>query len=480
MTQSATKEQPVPVPPPVMGEVSLTEGRFEDTREWQAEHLRSLWSGRRLLLRAIAVGIITSTLTAFLIPKSYTSTTQLMPPDPQSTSGMAMMAALAAKAGGGPGPVAGDMLGLKSSGALFIGVLRSQTSQERLIEQFDLRKVYRQRLVVDARTELDENTSIHEDRTSGIITISVTDHRPQRAAAIAKAYVDGLNSLVSELSTSSAHRERVFLEDRLKLAKRELDDATNQLAQFSSKNNTLDIQQEGKAMLDAAGALAGAMIAGQSELEGLRRIYTDNNSRVKSLSARVAELRKELEKLGGTQANGVNADASLTDHAADPQAAQAGGMPYPTIKSLPLLGAKYADYYRLAKIQETVYELLTEQYELAKVQEAKETPSVKVLDPARVPERKSSPPRLLIVFLGTFFAASVCLVWVVGSSHWHQADADDPRKILALEVAAALKARAPWGSRNGDDAVSGAQKFWSRFNGGGPSAGGPSEPSKCL
>ena len=208
-------------------------------------------------------------------------------------------------------------------------------------------------------------------------------------------------------------------------------------------------------MLDAAGALAGEMIAGQSELEGLRRIYTDNNSRVKSLSARVAELRKELEKLGGTQANGVNADASLTAHAADPQAAQAGGMPYPTIKSLPLLGAKYADYYRLAKIQETVYELLTEQYELAKVQEVKETPSVKVLDPARVPERKSSPPRLLIVFLGTFFAASVCLVWVVGSSHWHQADADDPRKILALEVAAALKARAPWGSRNGDDAVSG-------------------------
>src|SRR6202521_663904 len=336
MTQSATKEQPVPVPPPVMGEVSLTEGRFEDTREWQAEHLRSLWSGRRLLLRAIAVGIITSTLTAFLIPKSYTSTTQLMPPDPQSTSGMAMMTALAAKAGGGPGPVAGDMLGLKSSGALFIGVLRSQTSQERLIEQFDLRKVYRQRLVVDARTELDENTSIHEDRTSGIITISVTDQRPQRAAAIAKAYVDELNSLVSELSTSSAHRERVFLEDRLKLAKRDLDDATNQLAQFSSKNNTLDIQQEGKAMLDAAGALAGEMIAGQSELEGLRRIYTDNNSRVRSLNARVGELRRQLEKLGGAQPNGTNGNASSTGQSTDPSSARAGGgMPYPTIRSLP-------------------------------------------------------------------------------------------------------------------------------------------------
>jgi len=45
--------------------------------------------------------------------------------------------------------------------------------------------------------------------------------------------------------------------------------------------------------------------------------------------------------------------------------------PYPTIRSLPLLGAKYADYYRRAKIQETVFELLTEQYELAKVQEVR-------------------------------------------------------------------------------------------------------------
>src|SRR5260221_138647 len=293
-----------------------------DTRKWQAEYLRLLWSSRWLLLRATAVGLLVSTLAAFLIPKSYTSTTQLMPPDPQSTSGMAMMAAMAAKGGGGLAGVAGDLLGLKSSGALFIGVLRSQTAQDRLIQQFNLRNVYGKRLIVDARTKLDENTSISEDRKSGIITISVTDHSPQRAAALASAYVDQLNSLVSELSTSSAHRERVFLEERLKLGKRDLDDATNQLAQFSSKNNTLDIQQEGKAMLDAAGALAGEMIAGQSELEGLRKIYTNNNSRVKSLSARVAELRKELEKLGGTQANGVDGEATSPGQPAYPQAAQ--------------------------------------------------------------------------------------------------------------------------------------------------------------
>ncbi len=301
MTQTAAKPQPETTAQPVVGKVLLPEMLFEDSREWQAEQLRLLWGRRRFFFRTGAIGLLVSTLVAFMIPKSYTSTTQLMPPDPQSTSGMAMMAAMAAKAGGGLGAVAGDLLGVKSSGALFIGVLRSQTSQDRLIQQFDLKKVYATRLVMDARTRLDENTSISEDKKSGIITISVTDHTPQRAAALASAYVDQLNMLVSELSTSSAHREREFLEERLKVAKQDLDDASNQLAQFSSKNNTLDIQQEGKAMLDAAGTIAGEMIVAQSELEGLRQIYTDNNSRVHSLNARVGELRKQLEKLGGTQ-----------------------------------------------------------------------------------------------------------------------------------------------------------------------------------
>ena len=441
MAQTATKPQPDVAQQPVAGEVLPPEMSLDDSREWQAEQLRVLWGCRRLFFRAGAIGLLVSTLIAFLIPKSYTSMAQLMPPDTQSSSGMATMAALAARGGAGLGSVAGDLLGLQSSGALFIGVLRSQTAQERLIQEFGLQKVYGKKLITDARTELDENTSISEDRKSGIISISVTDHDPKRAAAIANGYVNELNALVAELSTSAAHRERVFLEERLKVAKRDLDDATNQLALFSSKNNTLDIQTEGKALLDAAGTLAGQMIAAQSELEGLRQIYTDNNPRVRALIARVGELRKQLEKLSGT-----STDAATTG---DSSPAVSNGMPYPTIRSLPLLGAKYSDYYRRAKVQETVFELLTEQYELAKIEEAKETPSVKVLDPGQVPERKSFPSRSLIMFLGTFLVFSISLLWVLGSNQWQAADPKDPRRVLAQEVASAIKARIPWASRNG-------------------------------
>jgi len=467
VTQTATKQQPETATPSAGEEVLLLEMPLEDSREWQAEQLRLLWGRRRFFFRAGAIGLLASTLVAFMIPKSYTSTTQLMPPDSQSTSGIAMMAAMAAKAGGMAG-VAGDLLGLKSSGALFIGVLRSQTSQDRLIEQFDLKKVYGASLVMNARRKLDENTSILEDRKSGIISISVTDHSPQRAAALAGAYVDQLNTLVSELSTSSAHRERVFLEERLKVAKQDLDEASNQLAQFSSKNNTLDIQQEGKAMLDAAGIIAGEMIAAQSQLEGLRQIYTDNNSRVRSLNARVGEFRKQLEKLGGTQTKGTQGRTVSASQPAEAGPAQNSGFPYPSMRNLPLLGVKYADYYRRAKIQETVFELLTEQYELAKVQEAKETPSVRVLDPARIPERKSFPPRLVIMILGTFLVFAVSVVWVLGTVRWEEVDPKDPRKVFAQEIAGAVKARMPWASRNGNAPEPSAQGIEDGLDGSRP------------
>ena len=448
MTSTATKQAPL------SPRVEIVDPRLinsnlppqEDSARRQAVVLRLLWDRRRFLLQCAAVGLLISTLVAFLIPKSYTANEELMPPDSHSPTGMALMAGLAAQAGAGSSNgisgLAGDLLGLKNSGALFIGVLRSETAQTRLVEQFDLQRVYGRKLLVDARTKLDENTAIAEDRKSGIISISVIDHDPQRAASIANAYVSQLNSLVAELSTSAAHRERVFLDERLVVVKRDLDEATDQLAQFSSKNATLDMQTEGRAMLDAAGTLAGQLVAAQAQLEGLRQIYTNDNSRVRALNARVTELRNQLKKLGGTEADA----AKVGDGPAPPN-----GMPYPTIRSLPMLGAKYSDFYRRAKIEETVFELLTEQSELAKVEEAKETPSVKVLDQARVPERKSSPARLMIMLLGTFLAFTLGIVGTLSAHQWRQTDVEDPRRVLAQEVVATLKTPKLWFSREPTD-----------------------------
>ena len=76
---------------------------------------------------------VVSTLIAFLIPKRYESTTRLMPPD-QANSNMAMVAAAAAgQEGSNIGAMASDLLGLKSSGALFIGIF-SKAGRSRMTD----------------------------------------------------------------------------------------------------------------------------------------------------------------------------------------------------------------------------------------------------------------------------------------------------------------------------------------------------------
>ena len=123
-------------------------------------------------------------------------------------------------------------------------------------------------------------------------------------------------------------------------------------------------------MVEAAATLQGQLIAAESELQGLKQIYTDSNPRVRSLNARVDELKRQLDKLGGK-------GESMTEASDQP-----GDSLYPSIRKLPLLGVTYADLYRRTMIQEAVLETLTKEYEIAKVQEAKEIPTVKVLDAA--------------------------------------------------------------------------------------------------
>ena len=138
----------------------------------------------------------------------------------------------------------------------------------------------------------------------------------------------------------------------------------------------------------------------------------------------------QLHKIGGE-----TSDPSPNQNAASGKSAS---QEFPSIRQLPLLGVKWAELYRETKIQETVYELLTQQYELAKIQEAKEIPVVKILDAADVPEKKSSPSRTLIVLLSTFACLIIAMAWIVGCSRWEQISASDERKVLAENVWQAL------------------------------------------
>ena len=342
---------------------------------------------------------------------------------------MTSMLAALTKGGGDMGGIGAELLGLKTSGDLFVGVLHSRTVADDLINKFDLRKVYGVSRYEDARRGLDSHTEVSSDRKSGIIALKVTDRSPDRASAMGREYVEALNRIVITLNTSSAHKERVFLEERLTEVQQGLEEAEKDFSQFSSKNTAIDVKEQGRAMMGAAAELEGQLIASQTELEGLRQIYTSSNVRVRSIQARIDEYRRQLRKLGGKTPDSAEEASSQSG-----QAAEQDQNLYPSIRQLPILGVTWADLYRRMRVQEAVFETLTKQYEMAKVEEARETPSVKVLDVADIPEKKSYPPRMVLMSLGTGFVFVLASLWVLAYARWNEIDSRDPGKVLLRQI----------------------------------------------
>lgn len=436
----------------------VDEKTLREVHERQAARVRLLWNKRRFLFWGVICGLVIAVLFALVFPKSYESTADLMPPNQSSGLGAALMTALGGSgsssgsggggllggSGGGLASMAEGALGMKTSGDLFIGILESATVQDDLIHEFDLSKVYGTRYIEKTRKALASHTDISEDSKSGIISITVTDHNPKRAAAMAQEYVRELNWVETHLNTTSAHRERVFLDHRLKQVKSQMEDAEKQFSQFASQKGAIDIPEQGKAMVEAGAELQGELIVAESELQSMRQIYTDNNVTVRSLQAQVNELKAQLQKLGG---KGVNEKSTAEEL-------------YPSLRELPLLGVTYADLLRRVKVEEAVFELLTEQDEMAKVEEAKDTPSVQVLDPPQVPDHQSFPTLAISLIVGTALSLVFGCTWVLASSAWKATDAADPRKAVAIEVWQDVHSSMPWNTRNGS--TKGGPGHWLR------------------
>ena len=378
--------------------------------------LRLFWVRRKTVLCILAAGILLSFLYAISRPTMYTSTTTLMSPDNSSSSPNLMSLLSSAGPAAGMGSAA---LGMKTPGAIFIGILGSRSVQEGMVARFDLVHYYNAKYIEDACKQLAAATAIHEDPKNGIITISITATDPVFASKIAQGYVEELDHVVTRNSTSAARRERIFLEARLKEIKQDLDDSAKALSQFSTKNKTFDLAVQGKAMVDSGTRIQDQMIIARSELAALQQTYSEDNIRVRAARARIAELQSQMGNvLGATE--GDKNDVS--------------GSSYPSIRELPALGVTYSDLARRVRVEEALWEALTRQYETARVQEEREIPTVRVLDAANVPQHKSSPIRRQIVIIGAMLSLLVACIYVLAASFWQGMDELDERKKLVTEI----------------------------------------------
>jgi capsule polysaccharide export protein KpsE/RkpR len=400
-----------------------------------------LWKHRRLLARVTVVSLIASLCVAFAIPKQYKSVARIMPPDQQSGPSAMMLAALASRTGGlgELGTLASSLLGGRATTALFINLLRSGTVSSHLIDRFNLQHVYHKRYRIDTAKRLAHYTTITDEKKSGVITIEVEDTDPVRARDLAQGYLDELNKLVNQTSTSSAHRERVFIEQRLQSVKNDLEQAQLDLSEFSSKSNAIDIKEQTRAMVDAGARVQGELLVEEAGLQSLRQIYGDGNVRVRETEARIASLRRDLDKLAGSSVSTMPETNGKNDISSD---TGDKGELYPPLRQIPRLAVPYADLYRRVRVQETVFELLTQQYEMARIDEVKDIPVVSVIDPPGIPEKKSFPPRLLLSLLLTVICVTGASALILLRDRWLKLRPDDARRAFVTEVLSVVRKRA--------------------------------------
>jgi tyrosine-protein kinase Etk/Wzc len=325
--------------------------------------------------------VVCAVCIALVLPKYYTATAVIMPPDEDKAGLSQLMAGLPMKNLLGAGG-----LGDSKMEDVFISILQSRRNKLSLVNKFDLITVYKfnkmkKYFIEDVLKEVDENV-FYSATELGTIAIGATDKDPKRAADMANFMVANLNAIYVELKTGKAKLFRQFLEERVAIAKNDLQSVELQFNEFQKNNNIIELEEQTKATIEAGATIEAQIVAANIELKITKEIYGSNSFKITTLEDKLKALKQERYKYSNNTTNDI----------------------FPAIKNVPDLSLKYYRLKRDLKVQELVFQFLTEQYEQAKFEEAKNTPFIQVLDNATPPEKRSKPKRTRLVLIAFFFS----------------------------------------------------------------------------
>ena len=350
------------------------------------DYLAVIVKYRRMVALTTSAAFVLSIVISLLLPKVYSSTARILAP--QQESGLA---SLMGQAGAGT-LTTGDLLGKSTSADMYAGILRSEAVKDAVIDRFNLMKVYRQKYRIDTYKEIDNKSTIVTGKRDGIVSITVEDKDPARAAEMANGFVDELGRIVAALNVSGAGQSRIFLEGRLALVKADLARAEEALRSFSMKNKAIQVSEQAKLTIEGIARLKAQLAAQEVNLATYQNYLTDSSQEIKNAKAGISSLKSQIARLEGTDSTGAI-------------------LP---VGSVPTLVQEYTQLMREYKTQESLLDLLTKQYEMYKLSEAKNFPSIQIIQKARVSDKKSKPKRVRIVLASTFaaFFASLLAAFV--------------------------------------------------------------------
>jgi uncharacterized protein involved in exopolysaccharide biosynthesis len=280
-----------------------------------------------------------------------------------------------------------------------------------------LKKVYKAKTLEDALKELKSHLKIVVE-SEGIVSLEFEDKDKWRASRVANLFVEELDEINRKTNASQAKSTRLFIEERLAQTQKDLTLAEENLRSFKEKNKAIALDEQMKSIIQGAADLKAQLVLDEIQLNVLKRNMSDSHPQVQQLRSKINEIKKQLDLLELGNSKKIKGEGKALD------------IPFSDVPSLSL---ELARLTREVKIQEAVFELLTQQYEQAKIQEAKDTPTIQVLDKASPPEKRSRPKRADLVGIAVVASLFLSVIFVFGVEYLKNSKVKNPEGFKKIE-----------------------------------------------
>jgi uncharacterized protein involved in exopolysaccharide biosynthesis len=369
-------------------------------------------------VKVTGIFILIGILLCLVLPTRYASTAQLMPP--QKIDSLSDM--LTAQLGISSLTAAGSSF-LKDPNGIYVGILQSRPIEDAIIKKFDLMHLYRSRNMRDCRKELEDRTDIESEKST-LVSISVKDRDPQRAADLVNAYIAEFRALTTSVTLQETARRRLFYEEQLNKQKDALALAEANLNQVQ-KNKGMIHPLQAEVIMGGLAMLRAQIAAQEVQVQGLRSFSTEHNA-----DLQLAE--KELAAMQGEA-------AKMAEHGSSSDFSDIG------LKDVPDVGLSFLRAAREVEYQQAVYTLLLKQYEAARLDESNEAYVIQVIEPAIPMDHISSPKYALILAISTILGFLFGVLWVIFAKRYEDALSDpvaaEKFATLRIQLRSLLKRR---------------------------------------
>ncbi len=371
------------------------------------QRVMTLVHWRRLILLNTVVVAVAAILVSLILPKSYRATASVFPPQDEGPllGSLPSVASVAARALGQSR--SGSSL-FSSPSDLYAAILKSRSVGSEIVGRHNLLQEYKVPNVDDALQILATQRKVRVG-SEGVVSLSVVATDPEKAAAIANDFIELLDAKSRERRRSTAGSVRAFLERRVAETRDSLGVAERRLQEVQEQTGILVPEDQARALVESAVQIELGRRMREVELGMLRAQVGPTDPDRARLTREIDLLEAQLREIDrGTEPDTVAYRVPLAE--------------------FPGRAATYGRALRDLKIQEAVFELLTEQYETYRILELRDTPTLQILDSAVPPERRWRPIRWLICVIATGMAFLLSCALALGLDSFVRIRRDDPEQ----------------------------------------------------